>query len=454
VGARAAPVYGLRGGGLRRSEGGSVPSTIWDWLGRLGRASPPRDASSDLRTPAAETGSAPGTPHALILESLPDPVILVAAAGDAESISGPRVLFGNAAARELLRLTRAGGLLAAHVRNPRVLEALDEALYGRVEAEAEFEGGGPLERSWRAVARPLPSRDGRRLALLWMRDETDVRRNERMRADFLANASHELRTPLASLTGFIETLRGHAKDDPAARERFLGIMADQADRMGRLIGDLLSLSRIELSEHIAPSDPADLAMAATDVVDALGPIAKEREITLVARMPGPGEAVVTGDRDQIIQVIQNLADNAIKYAGKRGTVTVEITAGLSAEAAAESRDPAAARLSLLSPDHGRGIVYAAVRVADDGPGIAREYLPRLSERFYRVEGQKSGDKSGTGLGLAIVKHIVNRHRGGLFVESAEGKGAAFTAYFPMAPTPAAGPTPPAPGAVAEAPGGL
>ncbi len=421
---------------MRRAKDGRMARAIWDLLWRFGRAAPASDAPDPA--PPADADSATGTPYALILELLPDPVILVAAE-DAESVAGPRVLFGNAAARALLRLTREGGLLAAHVRNPRVLEALDEALYGRVEAEVEFEGGGPLERAWRAVARPLPSRDGRRLALLWMRDETDARRNERMRADFLANASHELRTPLASLTGFIETLRGHAKDDEAARERFLGIMADQADRMARLIGDLLSLSRIELSEHIAPSDAADLAMAATDVVDALGPIAKEREITLVARMPRPGVAVVTGDRDQIIQVIQNLADNAIKYAGKRGTVTVEILAGLTAEAAAEPRDPAAARLSLLSPDHGRGIVYAAIRVADDGPGIAREYLPRLSERFYRVEGQKSGQKSGTGLGLAIVKHIINRHRGGLFVESAEGKGAAFTAYFPMVPAPAAAP---------------
>ena len=378
---------------------------------------------------AAEAEPRYDPPYALVLESLPDPVLLASDMG--EDAGEPRLVFANAAARELLRLQRSGGLLAAYIRNPQVLETLEEALHGRIEAEAVFEEGGALDRVWRAVAKPLPSEGPERLALLCMRDETDSRRNERMRADFLANASHELRTPLASLAGFVETLRGHAKDDVAARDRFLAIMSQQALRMSRLIDDLLSLSRIELNEHIAPGGELDLGLAVADVLDALGPLAESRKITLKADKPSAGAAVVTGDRDQIIQVIQNLVDNAIKYAGEGGVVSVEVEPDLGMDEAARSRSATASRLSLLTPDRGREARYAALRVADSGPGIAREFLPRLSERFYRVEGQKGG-QAGTGLGLAIVKHIVNRHRGGLAVESAEGEGAAFTAYFPRA----------------------
>jgi two-component system phosphate regulon sensor histidine kinase PhoR len=252
-----------------------------------------------------------------------------------------------------------------------------------------------------------------------------------MRADFLANASHELRTPLASLAGFIDTLRGHAKDDEAARNRFLDIMDRQAWRMARLIEDLMSLSRIELNEHIAPQGQVDLRLALADVVDALSPQAREAGVTIRQTAVEKGRAVVTGDRDQIVQVVQNLVDNAIKYAGRGGTVDIGLEVGLAAEAAVTLRKPHAARLSLLTPDHADGL-YAAIRVSDTGPGLSRQVLPRLTERFYRVEGQKSGERLGTGLGLAIVKHIMNRHRGGLAVESVEGEGAEFLVYFPLA----------------------
>jgi two-component system phosphate regulon sensor histidine kinase PhoR len=251
-----------------------------------------------------------------------------------------------------------------------------------------------------------------------------------MRADFLANASHELRTPLASLAGFIDTLRGHAKDDPAARERFLEIMAAQAWRMARLIEDLMSLSRIELNEHIRPSDVVDLSQAVRDVVDAFGPQAQGAGVAFDITSAPSGEAVVAGDRDQIVQVVQNLVDNAIKYAGRGGRVSIELVSDLTAEAAVALRKPQAARLSLLTPDHADAR-YAAIRVGDSGPGLKREHLPRLTERFYRVEGQKSGERLGTGLGLAIVKHIMNRHHGGMAVESMEGEGAAFVVYFPL-----------------------
>lgn len=381
---------------------------------------------------APDAKNEPTPPFAAILDRLPDPLMVIAAE-EADDLTGRRFLFANAAARELFKIQHQGALLVTAVRHPRVLEAVDEALFGAIEGVVEFETGGAQGRSWLAYARPLKETAGRsKLALLALRDETDARRSERTRADFLANASHELRTPLASLSGFIETLRGHAKDDPGARDKFLAIMLAQAERMSRLIDDLMSLSRIELNEHIAPAGRVDLSMAAIDVIDALAPQARDKGVTFDPVLPPRGGAVVDGDRDQIIQVVQNLVDNAIKYTPQDGVVRVEVFPGLAAEAAAAARDPAASRMSLLTPDHDPAERYAVLRVTDRGPGLAREHLPRLTERFYRVEGQKSGDRSGTGLGLAIVKHIMNRHRGGLTVESVQGKGATFGVYLPMA----------------------
>ena len=366
-----------------------------------------------------------------MVETLPDPVLAVSAQ-DAEDPSDRRLVFANAAARELLRIQVGGGPLVSAIRHPRVLEAVDESLFGGQAGEAAWETGGAQDRFWRVLTRPLaPAPDGSRTALMVLRDETDSRRNERMRADFLANASHELRTPLASLTGYIETLRGHARDDAVARERFLGVMAGQAARMARLIDDLMSLSRIELNEHIAPEGRLDVVLAVLDVIDALAPLAAERGVRLASRLVERGVANITGDRDQMLQVAQNLIDNAVKYTPAGGVVEVEVIAGLSADAAIAPIRAGAARLSLLSPDLVGGERFVALRVTDHGPGIAREHLPRLSERFYRVEGQKSGERLGTGLGLAIVKHIINRHRGGLAIESLEGQGATFTAYLPQ-----------------------
>ena len=368
------------------------------------------------------------------IEALPDPLMLVEA-GDADDLAGRRLIFANAAARDLLRIPREGALLVAAVRRPEVLEAVDESLFGRIHAATAFETGGAQDRFWRVLSRPVEA-GPRRLALLVMHDETDARRNERMRADFLANASHELRTPLASITGFIETLRGHARDDADARDRFLHIMADQADRMRRLIEDLLSLSRIELNEHIPPVGDCDMALAVADVADGLTLIAGAKSVRIALDLPAKDEpVVVTGDRDQILQVLQNLFDNALKYSPSGGCVRVRVAGRLSldqAQAWDAAPSPEWSRLPLLTPDRRDGELFVRVSVADSGPGIDRRFLPRLAERFYRVEGQKSGERLGTGLGLAIVKHIVNRHRGGLLVESAPGAGATFIAYFPMA----------------------
>lgn len=387
-------------------------------------------------TPAAAAGAADRLLLEGAFEALVDPVLVVAG-GEADDLAGRRVVLANAAARDLLRIPREGALLVPALREPAVLEAVDEALYGGVERTTDFTAPGPRPRHWRAMTRPLPGgEDAGALALVVLRDETDVRRMELMRVDFLANASHELKTPLASLAGFIETLKGHARDDARARDKFLDIMAVQAERMSRLVADLLSLSRIELNEHIPPAGRVDLVPAARDVVDAVSLLAAERGVTLKLEARG-GRAPIAGDRDEVVQVIQNLVDNAIKYSGSGQTVEIVVKADVPLEQTAAAwsggaREGGVTRLPLLTPDREPGQRYAAVMVRDHGPGMARETLPRLTERFYRVEGQKSGDRPGTGLGLAIVKHIVNRHRGGLTVESAPGQGATFTAYFPVA----------------------
>ena len=213
---------------------------------------------------ASEPETPANQPFEDAVEAVPDP-LLVVGAEEPDDLAGKRVVFANAAARALLRIPREGALLLSAIRRPEVLEAVDESLFGGLSGNVSFETGGAQDRFWRVWTAPLPSRGVKRLCVILMRDETDSRRNERMRADFLANASHELRTPLASLTGFIETLRGHARDDEAARDRFLGIMGVQADRMARLVDDLLSLSRIELNEHIRPEGVCDLGLAVSDV---------------------------------------------------------------------------------------------------------------------------------------------------------------------------------------------
>jgi two-component system phosphate regulon sensor histidine kinase PhoR len=381
-----------------------------------------------MRESATRVGEPP--PFASLVNALPDPIVVISAL-EPDDVTSRRYIFANAAARDLLRIDRPEGLLVNAIRDPEVLEAVDQALFAARDAECVYESGGAQTLTLRGYARPLGlALDGRRLALLVFRDETEMRQVERTRADFLANASHELRTPLASLSGFIETLRGHAKDDPSARERFLSIMQAQAGRMSRLIDDLMSLSRIELGEHIAPADKVDLAGCVSDVLDASTPIAAQRGVTLKSKLPRKGSAQVAGDRDQILQVIQNLVDNAVKYSPDGSPVEVVLQSELSPEAASAPYRPGAARLSLLSPD-APVAAYVALRVSDRGAGIPREHLPRLTERFYRVEGQKSGERSGSGLGLAIVKHIVNRHRGGLTVESSVGQGTTFTVYLPM-----------------------
>ena len=389
-------------------------------------ARPPRVRQEGVE-PRAPDPAAP--PFVAALEALPDPFVIVAGGERAEQATR-RVAFANRAARELMRVPREGSPLFSAIRRPEILEAVDVSLYERRSRAVNYASPGANERFWRVTTTPLDADvDGPRFALLHLRDETDARRAERTRVDFLANASHELRTPLASLSGFIETLRGHAREDPVARDRFLAIMAAQTERMGRLTEDLLSLSRVELNEHVPPSGRCDLSQAVTDVADALGPLVAERGVALELKLPARGEATIVGERDQLVQVVQNLVTNAIKYSPREGSVALTVDIETDPEAGSPTRAAGSHRVALLTPDRVVAC-WAVLRVRDAGPGMQRQHLSRLAERFYRIEGQKSGERAGTGLGLAIVKHIVNRHRGGLVVESAPGRGAVFTAYFP------------------------
>ena len=314
------------------------------------------------------------------------------------------------AANELARTglsVLVGGHISQAVRLPDLLSAMRQVRETGEQHDVEVKLSVPVERLLDVSIAPL-GRNGSdsraALLLVVLRDRTEELQLAEMRADFVANASHELRTPLASLKGFIETLQGAAKDDPAARERFLSIMQEQADRMTRLIDDLLSLSRIEMHEHVLPSQTVDVAEIAATIGKALLPVAAKEGRHLSVSLPERAAPVI-GDRDELLQVVQNLAQNAIKYGRKGG------------------------RLDVTVQHMGSQIV---LRVADDGIGIAPEHLPRLTERFYRVSAKESRERGGTGLGLAIVKHIVNRHRGELKIESQLGKGSTFAVLLPAA----------------------
>jgi two-component system, OmpR family, phosphate regulon sensor histidine kinase PhoR len=342
-----------------------------------------------------------------VLGQLPDPLLLV----DAEK----RLRLANDAAEELYGNTTVGRDLVSLIRQPELLEAVDRVLAGSAAETIEFTIPVPVERSFDAHILPLSGAAGDEpTALLLLQDMTKVMRADRLRADFVANASHELRTPLATLVGFIETLQGPAKDDDDARARFLAIMQEQAARMARLVADLLSLSRIELNEHSVPTETARIDGVLFSVADSLTMRAGARNMTI--QLPGDLAQLppVQADNDELVQLFQNLIDNAIKY-GRSGTAVRVL---------ARRSDPPAA----MTPAR----PAIAISVVDQGEGIARQDLPRLTERFYRVDKARSRDLGGTGLGLAIVKHIVSRHRGALEIESEPGQGSRFTVYLPLA----------------------
>jgi len=343
-----------------------------------------------------------------VVAGMPDPAVLLDRAG--------RVIHLNTAAAQLAPALRRNELAQFALRSPEIITALREAIATTESRRATYLDHVPVDRWMELIITPVPvptlfgGTD--KCMLMTFHDQTPLRRVEEMRADFVANASHELRTPLAALSGFIDTLQGPAKDDPKARERFLGIMHAQATRMARLIDDLLSLSRVELSAHVRPDTLVDIVPIIRQVVDGLEPLARERQVAIDLQLPDPA-VVIAGDREELLRLFENLIENALKYGASGGRIVVSLTAAMS----------------------GEGVPEVRAIVRDFGPGISPEHLPRLTERFYRVDVGDSRAQGGTGLGLSLVKHIVNRHRGRLLIESVPKNGATFTACFPQLKSP-------------------
>ena len=353
---------------------------------------------------ASVTTGSPGPQSAPVsLDQAPGQDALIAVLPGATILlsANDTILAFNSEARTLMAGLRKGLPLTVATRHPDLLGAIRQARLSGSAQRLLYEERVPIERRIAAVVAPVGGEAPAHL-IVALSDQTEIARTEQMRADFVANASHELRTPLTALKGSIETLQGPAREDPAAREKFLAIMASQASRMTGLIDDLMSLSKIEMREHVAPDGAADMSAIIRRTVEGLEVLARDADARLLVEAADQ-PAIVRGDAGELEQVVQNLVQNAIKYGRKGGTVRIGIS---------------------------RGEGRVTIRVADDGPGIAAEHLPRLTERFYRVDAPASRNRGGTGLGLAIVKHILNRHRGELVIASELGKGSVFTVVLP------------------------
>ena len=350
----------------------------------------------EVPTPAPAP-AAPQQSEAALIDALPGAILLI----DRDQM----IRHANGEAVSMFGLPGRQDLPVAILRARRLLDRIGQAFQHGVASTQEFSLSRASELYLVAHIRPVG--DGE--VLVAIQDQTNEHRAQESHRDFVANASHELKTPLAAVSGIIETLLGHARDDPAATERFLGLLGEQTDRMTRLIQDLLSLNRVELNERVLPDEPNEIVGLLAEVVDSLRPVADVWGASLTFDPPAD-PIIARADRDEISQLFRNLVDNAIKYGGKDGTVTVA--------------------LQTVIPDE-PGMV--AISVTDEGPGIAREHLPRLTERFYRVNVKRSREKGGTGLGLAICKHIANRHRGRLEIQSRVGEGSTFKVVLPVMP---------------------
>ncbi len=316
------------------------------------------------------------------------------------------VVHANTSADRAFGALGSGMPLLLKFRTPEMQQAIERILTSASASETvDYSERVPIERVYRVTVSAIGG--GSALFVILFKDQSEARRIDRMRADFIANASHELRTPLASIAGFVETLRGPARNDAAARDQFLGIMQNQTQRMARLIDDLLSLSRLEMKSYLAPGAKVDVRSVAESVIDSLQLLATESGV-VIERRYGDAPIVVRGDRDELFQVFENLLENACKYGQSGGRVIVSIEAG---------HEPGA---------------EVSVSIRDFGPGIPEEHIPRITERFYRVDVDTSRAQKGTGLGLSIVKHILTRHHARLTIRSEVGKGAEFTVHLPLA----------------------
>lgn len=335
-------------------------------------------------------------PAPQILDGIPMPVVLIDAAG--------RIAVANGAALAMMAEALVGQLYLTAFRQPALAASIEAALTTGQSGVSRFlhqtSAGAQV---FRVTVTAVPHG-----VVCAFEDVSEQEQIGQMRRDFVANVSHELRTPLTALLGFIETLQGAARDDGAARTRFLAIMAREAGRMNRLVGDLLSLSRVEAQERVRPTQTFDLALILARVVADLRPLSEAADVTVqVTAVP---EAFVQADMDQMVQVLTNLIENAVKYGGNAKVITVTLQH--------DARDPV-----LRCPAF-------RIDVTDQGEGIEALHLPRLTERFYRVDAHRSREKGGTGLGLAIVKHIVSRHRGRLMIASERGVGSTFSVVLP------------------------
>jgi len=336
-----------------------------------------------------------------VVTALPDPVLLV----------GPdeRIVARNGRAEQLFGTDITGWHYVTALRQPALLDTIEATLADGGRRNTRFlSRDGNRDTAWDVSVAGIVLDTGHHV-LVAFADRSAVEEAGQMRRDFVANVSHELRTPLTALLGFIETLRGSAREDAAARDRFLGIMEQEAGRMHRLVEDLLSLSRVEDEERLRPTAPVDLVEVIREAVTVLGPMARDQGLELRLELPD-APRVIPGDSGQLYQVVSNLVENAIKYGGSGGSVDLALTGPV--------------RETALQCD---GLTLS---VTDRGEGIAAHHIARLTERFYRIDTHRSRQVGGTGLGLAIVKHIVSRHRGRLRIDSTPGQGSTFAVLLP------------------------
>ena len=341
-----------------------------------------------------------------IMEKLSDPILIL------DSLN--HIVMANKSAHKLLGKKILKQEIATFIQNPALIEAIQESRETGKSENCELKFGAPIERHYLTRIH-LFNQDNEQIInakkylFLALYDVSTIKRTDKMRVDFVANASHELRTPLSSILGFVETLQGPAKGDDDAHDRFLAIMHDEASRMSRLIEDLLSLSRIERDEHIPPSDSVKLVPLIENVIKVLEPLANDKDMTISFSHVALKE--ITGDHDQLTQVFQNLIENAVKYGNEKTEIKV---------ACDETETPAPFNTKEVS-----------ITIINVGPGIPAKHLPRLMERFYRVDSARSRSLGGTGLGLAIVKHIIQRHRGHIVFESEINVSTKVTISLPI-----------------------
>jgi len=370
----------------------------------------PEPDVSALPVPVAPTPKSDALPVGVgrvLLEHMPVGFILI----DRDR----QVQLINSEARSYFGRGQKGSFQISTFRAPQLLEAIERVIEMGGYEVTRFSLPRAETIHLRAHIRDLTREplfagmEGEPAVLVMIEDQTEANRAAMLRRDFIANASHELKTPLAAISGIIETLLGHAKEDPEATERFLNLMGRQTERMKTLVRDLLSLNRIEINERVQPREAQHMGDIVADATDVLTQLANAYGIELESAPISPPDLVL-GDREELTQVFVNLIENAIKYGREGSPVRIRQVDG-------------------MAQRHGQ----IGIAVHDQGLGIAREHLPRLTERFYRVSVSRSREKGGTGLGLAIVKHIVNRHRGELTIESEIGQGSCFTVWLPLAP---------------------